>query len=87
LELLGNEDNFGQFKFKTHSHDEFMKLDAGAVDALNLVPAPNDNGNRKNCLTGVLNTCLTPQGRQPSLISTRAPPPHKLVDLNTPTSS
>ena len=64
LELLANEDNFGQFKLSTFAFEEYMKLDSAAVGALNIIPGPNDNGNKTACVSGLLNTCKTAQGRR-----------------------
>jgi DNA mismatch repair protein MSH2 len=88
LELLGNEDNFGQFKLSTYGFEEYMKLDAAAVGALNITPGPNDNGNKTMCVSGLLNDCFTAQGRrlmnqwvkQPLLDINRITERHDLVE-------
>lgn len=41
-QFLADETNFGQFQLSTFDLTQFMKLDAAAVRALNLLPNPLD---------------------------------------------
>lgn len=41
-----------------------MKLDAAAVRALNLLPAPGSLGPKSASVVGVLDACQTPQGKR-----------------------
>jgi len=63
LELLSNEENFGQFKMSNFDLHLYMKLDAAAVRALNLLPAPGQ-ANKNQSVLGLLNKCRTPQGQR-----------------------
>ncbi|CAL1538378.1 unnamed protein product [Lymnaea stagnalis] len=63
LELLSNEDNFGQFKISTFDLNLYMKLDAAAVKALNLLPLANE-ANKNQSLLGLLNHCRTAPGQR-----------------------
>ena len=40
LSLLADESNYGEFTIKTHDLTHFMKLDASALRALNLIDGP-----------------------------------------------
>jgi len=42
LQLLGDETNFNKFTLTTFQLGEFMRLDASAARALNLLPSPNE---------------------------------------------
>uniref|UniRef100_A0A2C9K9M9 DNA mismatch repair proteins mutS family domain-containing protein n=1 Tax=Biomphalaria glabrata TaxID=6526 RepID=A0A2C9K9M9_BIOGL len=63
LELLTEEDNFGQFKISTFDLSLYMKLDAAAVKALNLLPVANET-NKNQSLLGLLNRCRTAPGQR-----------------------
>ncbi|XP_078619474.1 DNA mismatch repair protein Msh2-like [Branchiostoma floridae x Branchiostoma japonicum] len=64
LELLGDETNFGQFKLETFDLNQYMRLDAAAVRALNLLPTSLDGGNRFQSVAGLLTHCRTSQGHR-----------------------
>lgn len=54
--------NFGQYRLYQHDLSQYMKLDASAVRALNLVPGPRDGANKNMSVYGLLNKCKTPMG-------------------------
>ncbi|KAJ2753881.1 MSH2 protein [Coemansia pectinata] len=64
LNLLMDETNFGSYSLSTHSLAQYMKLDASAVQALNLVPSPQDGSSKTMSLLGLLNHCKTSQGQR-----------------------
>jgi DNA mismatch repair protein MSH2 len=53
--------NFGQYRLYQHDLSHYMKLDAAALKALNLMPGPRD-GSKTMSLFGLLNHCKTPVG-------------------------
>ena len=61
LGVLTDPSNFGQFNLYTHDLSQYMKLDASALKALNLMPGPRD-GAKSMSLYGLLNHCKTPIG-------------------------
>lgn len=61
LGLLNDPTNFGQYQLYQHDLSEYMKLDAAALRALNLMPGPRD-GSRTMSIFGLLNNCKTPMG-------------------------
>ncbi|RUS68800.1 hypothetical protein EGW08_023438, partial [Elysia chlorotica] len=63
LELLSNEDNFGQFRLSTFDLNLYMKLDGPAVRALNLLPTTGE-ANKNQSVLGLLNRCRTAQGQR-----------------------
>ena len=61
LGLLSDSSNFGEYKLYQHDLTQYMKLDAAALRALNLMPGPRD-GSKTMSLFGLLNHCKTPVG-------------------------
>ncbi|KFA72895.1 hypothetical protein S40288_02138 [Stachybotrys chartarum IBT 40288] len=61
LDVLQDPSNFGQYQLYQHDLAQFMKLDAAALKALNLMPGPRD-GAKTMSIYGVLNHCKTPVG-------------------------
>ena len=61
LSLLNDPTNFGQYQLYQHDLSQFMKLDAAALRALNLMPGPRD-GSKTMSIFGLLNNCKTPMG-------------------------
>ncbi|OAA81820.1 DNA mismatch repair protein MSH2 [Akanthomyces lecanii RCEF 1005] len=61
LGILQDASNFGQYQLYQHDLAQFMKLDAAALKALNLMPGPRD-GAKTMSIYGVLNHCKTPVG-------------------------
>ncbi|KAI0141865.1 DNA mismatch repair protein msh-2 [Xylariaceae sp. FL1272] len=61
LSVLHDTSNFGQYQLYQHDLSQFMKLDAAALRALNLMPGPRD-GSKNMSLYGLLNHCRTPVG-------------------------
>lgn len=64
LSLLTDPTTFSSYSLRTHDLSQFMKLDASALSALNLLPGPNDLGGKNSSLFGLLNRCKTPQGQR-----------------------
>ncbi|KAL1923743.1 uncharacterized protein VTP21DRAFT_8723 [Calcarisporiella thermophila] len=62
LSLMSDETNFGHFTLIHHDLSQYMKLDASALRALNLMPSPQDGAHRTMSLFGLLNKCKTAQG-------------------------
>ncbi|KPI44377.1 DNA mismatch repair protein msh-2 [Cyphellophora attinorum] len=58
---LNDQTNFGQYQLYQHDLSQYMKLDAAALRALNLMPGPRD-GSKTMSLFGLLNQCKTPIG-------------------------
>lgn len=54
----------GQFRLHHHDLSQYMKLDASALKALNLMPNPELGGNKNMSLYGLLNRCKTSQGQR-----------------------
>ncbi|KAL8950708.1 MAG: hypothetical protein Q9222_003267 [Ikaeria aurantiellina] len=61
LGVLSDPSNFGQYQLYQHDLSQYMKLDASALKALNLMPGPRD-GSKNVSLYGLLNHCKTPVG-------------------------
>lgn len=61
LGVMSDQTNFGQYQLYQHDLSQFMKLDAAALKALNLMPGPRD-GSKTMSLYGLLNHCKTPLG-------------------------
>lgn len=61
LGAMSDPSNYGQYQLYQHDLSQFMKLDAAALKALNLMPGPRD-GSKTMSLYGLLNHCKTPVG-------------------------
>ncbi|KAI9809625.1 MAG: MutS-like protein [Sarcosagium campestre] len=61
LGAMTDSSNFGQYRLYQHDLSQYMKLDAAALRALNLMPGPRD-GSKNMSLYGLLNHCKTPVG-------------------------
>ncbi|KAI8938464.1 MutS-like protein [Plenodomus lindquistii] len=61
LGVMSDSSNFGQYQLYQHDLTQYMKLDAAALKALNLMPGPRD-GTKNMSLYGLLNHCKTPTG-------------------------
>ena len=61
LSILQDSSNFGQYQLYQHDLAQYMKLDAAALRALNLMPGPRD-GSKNMSVFGMLNHCKTPLG-------------------------
>ncbi|KAL1985136.1 hypothetical protein VTN96DRAFT_8265 [Rasamsonia emersonii] len=61
LGVMNDPTNFGQYQLYQHDLSQYMKLDASALRALNLMPGPRD-GSKNMSLYGLLNHCKTPVG-------------------------
>ncbi|KAH9906048.1 DNA mismatch repair protein msh-2 [Xylariomycetidae sp. FL2044] len=61
LNVMQDPSNFGQYQLYQHDLSQFMKLDAAALKALNLMPGAKD-GAKTMSLFGLLNHCRTPVG-------------------------
>lgn len=61
LSVLQDPSNFGQYQLYQHDLAHFMKLDAAALKALNLMPGARD-GAKNMSLYGLLNHCRTSAG-------------------------
>jgi DNA mismatch repair protein MSH2 len=61
LGVMSDSSNFGQYQLYQHDLSQYMKLDASALKALNLMPGPRD-GSKTMSLYGLLNHCKTPVG-------------------------
>lgn len=66
LSLLSDVSLHGQFRLLHHDLTQYMKLDASAVKALNLMPNPQElgGGNKNMSLYGLLDRCRTSQGKR-----------------------
>ncbi|KZO98513.1 putative DNA mismatch repair protein MSH2 [Calocera viscosa TUFC12733] len=63
LSILMDESNYGQYTLRHHDLSQYMRLDASALRALNLMPGPQDGAANKNAsVFGLLNRCKTSQG-------------------------
>jgi DNA mismatch repair protein MSH2 len=61
-QLMSDASNFGQYMLYQHNLAAYMRLDASALRALNLMPGPNDGANKSMSLFGLLNKCKTALG-------------------------
>ncbi|KAI9310086.1 DNA mismatch repair protein [Dichotomocladium elegans] len=62
LKLGDDTTNAGQFELKDHRLNQYMRLGASALTALNLMPSPREGTNKTMSLYGLLNRCVTAQG-------------------------
>ena len=63
LGVLSDPSNYGQYQLYQHDLSQYMKLDASALKALNLMPGPRE-GSKNMSLYGLLDHCKTPVGKR-----------------------
>lgn len=61
LGAMSDPSNFGQYQLYQHDLSQYMRLDASALRALNLMPGARD-GSKSMSLYGLMNHCKTPVG-------------------------
>ena len=89
LQLLTDDANIEAYSIKKIDLNQYMKLDASAVKAFNLMPGIKDGNNKTTHLFGILNKCKTAQGsrmlgqfiKQPLMNIDDIKSRHKLVSL------
>lgn len=65
LNLIGDEQNYNQFKFLAFETNKHVRLDTAALYALNIIPKPGaTNYSKDDSVFGVLDFCRTVQGRR-----------------------
>lgn len=66
LALMNETSNYGKYQLRHHDLTQYMKLDASALRALNLMPDPTASGSTKRTtsLYGLLNRNKTSQGQR-----------------------
>ncbi|XP_063906201.1 DNA mismatch repair protein Msh2 [Zophobas morio] len=74
LNLTGDEQNFNQFKISSVDIHRYVRLDNAALFSLNILPKPGTvavedsmllpNKSKLFCLKGILDRCVTNQGRR-----------------------
>ncbi|GAA5886475.1 hypothetical protein JCM6882_001648 [Rhodosporidiobolus microsporus] len=81
LALMQDSSNFGAYALKTHDLSQYMRLDASALRALNLMPDPTGLGGSSKTMSvfGLLNRCKTAQGTRMLAMWLKQP----LVNLHT----
>lgn len=62
VQLLSDESNFGAYRLATFDFTQYLRLDSAAVRALHLDAQPGDSSTTH--LYGILNNCLSAQGRR-----------------------
>ncbi|BGP19387.1 MSH2 protein [Rhodosporidiobolus nylandii] len=81
LSLMQDSSNFGAYALRTHDLSQYMRLDASALRALNLMPDPTGLGGASKTMSvfGLLNRCKTAQGTRMLAMWLKQP----LVNLHT----
>lgn len=64
LSLTENEQNFNQFRLNSLDVHQYVRLDKAAISALDVLPKPGVAAKTMASLVGVLDNCITPQGRR-----------------------
>jgi len=77
LKLVEDDSNMGEYTIQSHELSQYMRLDASAVRALNLIETSEDHS-KTMCLSGLLNNCKTTQGTR--LLKTFLKQPLKNAD-------
>ncbi|KAJ1650003.1 MSH2 protein [Dispira simplex] len=62
LALLGDDSNHGHYRLRKYDLSQYMKLDASALRALNLMPHAQLGTNKTMSVSGLLDKCKTAQG-------------------------
>nr|WCZ58541.1 DNA mismatch repair protein Msh2 [Andalucia godoyi] len=78
LELLADDSNFGTFRLFTYALGAYVRLDAAALRALNILPSSADTS-KTSSLYGVLNRCRSAMGSRRMMQWIRQP----LIDFGS----
>ena len=63
-QLLGNQENFAQFSIESFDISLYVRLDAAAVRALDLLPSNAPGAVESQSVFGLLNKCRTAAGQR-----------------------
>lgn len=64
LNLMGDEQNFNQFKLLPLQTQQYVRMNTAALHSLNILPKPGVNYDKNDTVLGILDSCRTTQGKR-----------------------